>query len=66
DRLNVHWQHSELIRPGHTGSFTWSIAIRDRRLRGYRYRVTEYRATGPSEGEWKPSDSTMLVLLPGM
>ncbi|MCA9653317.1 MAG: hypothetical protein KC501_25605, partial [Myxococcales bacterium] len=66
DRLNVHWQHSELIRQGHSGSFTWPIAIRDRRVRSYRYRVTEFRAAVPSEGEWKTSDSTMLVLLPGM
>lgn len=65
ERLGVHWEHSELIRSGHAGSFTWSIAIKDPKVRSYRYRVTEYHTTGPKEGQWQTSDTKSLVLLPG-
>ncbi len=64
ERNDVHWEHSELIRQDHTGQFTWSIAIKDDDLRSYRYRVTEYRATGATEGAWKEETTTALVLLP--
>jgi len=58
----IHWAHSELIRQGHTGSFQWFLAIRDRTKRKYRYRVTAYRATGPEELPWTESSETWLVL----
>jgi len=62
---DLAFQHSELIRGDHPGSFTWSIPIRDPRRTTYRYRVTEFRATGAEEGEWREETTKQLVLLPG-
>ncbi len=60
----VRWDRSELIRQGHTGMFTWSIPIKDASHRNYRYRVTEFRASGQRQGPWLESDEEKLVLLP--
>ncbi|MFO0637016.1 MAG: hypothetical protein U0168_29650 [Nannocystaceae bacterium] len=61
---DVRWEHSELIRGDHSGTFTWAIAVKDASVRSYRYRVTEFRATGATEGQWQESNATALVLLP--
>jgi len=65
ERNHVRWEKSELIREGHSGVFTWSIPVQDPNLRRYRYRVSEFRATGRTEGEWREDDTTKLVLIPG-
>jgi hypothetical protein len=65
DRDEVQWQHTEVIRAGHAGNFTWSIPITDLTRRSYQYRVTEFRASGASEGQWQTSDVRALILLPG-
>ena len=62
---DLRWTRSELIRAGHPGVFTWTVPIRDTRRRGYRYQVTEFRATGATPGAWTDADTTVLVLLPG-
>lgn len=63
---DLRWTRSELIRPGHTGSFDWAVPIRDPARRGYRYRVTEFPAAGaPREGAWIDASDQMLVLVPG-
>jgi len=61
----IRWDHSELIRGEHPGDFMWSIPIKDPAKRTYRYKVTEFRQSGPQEGEWRESDTKQLVLLPG-
>ena len=62
---DIHWKHAELIRAGHPGDFIWKIFINDIKKTTYRYRVTEFRAAGPSQGEWQENNTTELVLLPG-
>lgn len=59
----VRWTKSELIRQGHSGTFAWPIAIKDERKRSYRYKVTEFRQSGPQERQVQESDSEQLVLL---
>ncbi len=60
----LRWTRSELIRAGHSGTFTWSIPIKDARRTAYKYKVTEFRATGQKEMPWQDADTTMLVLMP--
>ena len=65
ERSGLRWDHSELIRQGHTGSFLWSVPIADAKKRTYRYRVTEFpKGGGQKESPWQESDTEMLVLLP--
>jgi len=65
DGNDLRWDHSELIRGDHPGTFNWAIPIMNEDLRTYRYRVTEFRQTGAQEGPWLETNTTSLVLLPG-
>jgi len=60
----VHWVHSELIRQGHSGMFTWVVPIMDATKRAFQYKVTEFRSTGQKEMPWLPCEDLTLVLMP--
>ena len=48
-----------------SGTFDWTIPIKDAKRRTYRYRVTEFGQNGrPREAPFEETDSQMLVLLP--
>jgi hypothetical protein len=65
DRDNqLTWTKSELIRQGHPGTFTWAVPIKDASKRDFRYKVTEFRATGQKELPWQPWSDLLLVLTP--
>lgn len=62
---DTHWKRSELIRPGHTGTFEWVVPIRTANARSYRYKVTEFPKLGtPRETPWQSTTEQNLVLLP--
>ena len=48
-RNGLHWVHSELIRQGHSGMFTWVVPILDVKKRGFQYqgdRIPKHRSEG--------------------
>lgn len=64
DDNDVSWSHTEMVRPGHSGTFEWVVPLLNPDHRTYRYRISEFRTGGRTDGPWVDDTTTALVILP--